>query len=282
MFSIGEFSRLGGVSVRTLRHYDEIGLLRPATVDPATGYRGYAAQQLGQLNRIMALKELGLSLAQARRLLAGITLDELRGMLMLRRAQLEHELEQHTNQLLGVEARLRSIAREGAMPADDIVAKTIPAMGVVVIAGPAPAFGAENIVPVVNRLSGLFDQLGIGDRVKEAGPRLIFYDYGHGDNVTVHLALPVAEAPGELPAPARYRVLPEIEAAATVRSGPAASIFPMVYHDLVSWIEERGYRPVPGPGREVWLNEIDDVADVAQQVFEIQLPFTRPAGPDES
>jgi hypothetical protein len=39
MFSIGEFARLGGVSVRTLRHYDEIGLLRPAAVDPDTGYR---------------------------------------------------------------------------------------------------------------------------------------------------------------------------------------------------------------------------------------------------
>jgi len=127
MFSIGEFSRLGGVSVRTLRHYDEIGLLRPATVDPETGYRGYRAEQLGQLNRIMALKELGLSLTQARRLLSGITVEELRGMLMLRRAQLEHELQEHRNQLLGVEARLRSIAREGATPADDIVAKTIPA-----------------------------------------------------------------------------------------------------------------------------------------------------------
>jgi DNA-binding transcriptional MerR regulator len=160
MFSIGEFVRLGGVSVRTLRHYDEIGLLRPAAVDPGTGYRGYSAQQLGQLNRIMALKELGLSLTQARRLVDGITLDELRGMLMLRHAQLEHELEQHKNQLLGVEGRLRSIAREGAVPADDIVAKTIPAMGVVVIAGQAPAFGPENIVPVVNRLAEQFDQLG--------------------------------------------------------------------------------------------------------------------------
>ena len=63
-------------------------------------------------------------------------------MLILRRAQLEHELDQHQNQLLGVEARLRSIAREGAMPADDIVAKTIPAIGVVVIAGQAPGWGA--------------------------------------------------------------------------------------------------------------------------------------------
>lgn len=278
MFSIGEFARLGGVSVRTLRHYDEIGLLPPATVDPDTGYRGYLPPQLAQLNRIMALKELGLSLTQARRLLDGITVEELGGMLILRRAQLEHELDQHKNQLLGVEARLRSIAREGAMPADDIVTKTIPAMGVVVISGQAPGFGAENIVPVVNRLDGQFDQLGIHDRVKEAGPRLIFYDYGHGENVTVHLALPVAEPPNELPAPAEYRVLPEIEAAVTVRSGPAASIFPMVYQDLVRWIDERGYRAVPGPGREVWVNEIEDVADVAQQVFEIQLPFTRPAG----
>ena len=277
MFSIGEFARLGGVSVRTLRHYDEIGLLPPTTVDPDTGYRGYTARQLTQLNRILALKELGLSLTQARRLLNGVTVEELSGMLILRRAQLEHELDQHKNQLLGVEARLRSIAREGAMPADDIMAKTIPAIGVVVIAGHAPGWGPENIVPVVNRLYDEFDQLGIHDRVKEAGPLIVFYDWGHDEDITVHLALPVAEPPGELPAPAEYRVLPEIEAAAAVRSGPAAGIFPMVYQDLFRWVEERGYQAVPGPGREVWVNVIDDIADVAQQVFEIQLPFTRPA-----
>jgi DNA-binding transcriptional MerR regulator len=277
MFTIGEFARLGGVSVRTLRHYDDIGLLRPATVDPDTGYRGYSAEQLGRLNRIMSLKELGLSLIQARRLLDGITLDELRGMLILRRAQLEHELEEHKNQLAGVESRLGYIAREDAMPADDIVAKRIPATGVVVIAGTAPAFGPEHIVPVVNRLSGLYDQLGIHDRVKAAGPRMIFYEYGEGEDVTVCLALPVPEPPGQLPEPARYRVLDEIEAATTVRSGPAASIFPVVYHDLARWIHERGYHQAAGPGREVWLNEVDDIADVAQQVFEIQLQFTRAA-----
>jgi DNA-binding transcriptional MerR regulator/effector-binding domain-containing protein len=277
MFSIGEFARLGGVSVRTLRHYDEIGLLRPATVDPDTGYRGYSAAQLGQINRIVALKELGLSLAQVRRLLDGVTVGELRGMLLLRRAQLEHELDQHKNQLLGVESRLRSIAREDGMPADDIVAKTIPATGVVVIAGRAPGFGAGNIVPVVNQLVAQFDQLGIHNRVKEAGPRIIFYEREHGEDVTVFLALPVTEPPTELPAPARYRVLPEIEAAVAVRSGPAASIFPMVYQDLVRWIEEHGYRPVDGPGREVWVHDKDDLTDPGPQVFEIQLQFNRVA-----
>ena len=278
MFSIGEFARLGTVSVRALRHYDDIGLLRPAKVDPETGYRGYSAEQLGQLNRIVALKELGLSLTQTRQLLDGITLEELQGMLMLRRAQLEHELEEHKNQLLGVEARLRYIAREGAMPADDIVVKKIPAVGVVAIAGRAPAFGPQNIVPVVNRSKELFDQLGIEERVKEAGPYLIFYEHDHGHDVTVYLALPVAEPPAELPEPARYLVLPEIEAAVAVRSGPAAGIFPVVYQDLARWADEHGYQASP-PGREVWVHEIHDVAEVSQQVFEVQLPFRRPESP---
>ena len=277
MFSIGECARLGGVSIRTLRHYDEIGLLRPATVDPDTGYRSYSAAQLGQINRIMALKELGLSLAQVRVLLDGVTLGELYGMLLLRRAQPEHEIDEHKNRLLGIEARLRSISREDGMPVDDIVAKTVPSTGVVVIAGRAPGFGAANIVPVVNQLVEQFDQLGIHDRVKEAGPRIIFYEDEHGEDVTVLLALPVTEPPAELPSPAGYRVLPEIEAAVAVRSGPAAGIFPMVYHDLVRWIEERGYHPV-ATGREVWLHDKDDITDPGPQVFEIQLPFTRPAG----
>jgi len=107
---------------------------------------------------------------------------------------------------------------------------------------------------------------------------MILYDV-HDEGVTFYLAQPVAEPPGELPAPARYRVLPEIEAAVAVRSGPAASIFPVVYHDLVRWIDERGYRAVIGSNREVWVNEVDDIADVAQQVFETQLPFTRPDTP---
>ena len=275
MLSIGEFARLAAVSVRALRHYDEIGLLRPAQVDPGTGYRGYSAAQLGQLNRIVALKELGLSLTQVKQLLDGITLDELRGMLMLRRAQLEQELQAHQSQLLGVEARLRYIEREGTMPADDIIAKKLPAMSVVVITAEVPAYGPENIVPVVNRLEEQFSQLRIRELVTEAGPYVIFYEGDPGSNLTVSLALPVAEPPAELPPPARHLVLPEVpEAAVTVRNGPAASIFPMVYHDLARWADEHGYHAA-GPGREVWVHMVDDLADVSQQVFEIQLPFTR-------
>ena len=275
MFSIGEFARLGAVSIRTLRHYDEIGLLRPAKVDPQTGYRCYLASQLGQLNRIVALKELGLSLAQAKRLLAGITPEELRGMLVLRRAELEQELAARENQLLEVEARLGFIAKEGTMPADDITVKNIPAMGVVALTAPAPAYGPQNIVPIVNRLREQFDLLEIPGLAKVTGPYMNFYEDTDGNDITVHLALPVAGPPADLPPPAKYMVLPEVEAVVAVRSGPAASIFPMVYYDLARWADAHGYQ-VRGPGRELWVNEVDDIAQASQQVFEIQLPFTRP------
>src|SRR5262245_46485860 len=69
VFSIGEFARHGRVSVRMLRHYDALGLLRPAHVDPASGYRYYAAAQLSDLNRIVALTGLGFTLKQARGIL---------------------------------------------------------------------------------------------------------------------------------------------------------------------------------------------------------------------
>ena len=67
MLSIGDFARLGQVSVRMLRHYDGIGLLEPARVDPATGYRWYDAGQFTRLNRILALKDLGFTLDQCGR-----------------------------------------------------------------------------------------------------------------------------------------------------------------------------------------------------------------------
>jgi DNA-binding transcriptional MerR regulator len=280
MLSIGEFARLGDVSVRTLRHYGEIGLLAPAQVDPVTGYRGYSASQLGQLHRIVALKDLGLSLAQARRLLDGITVEELRGMLLLRHAQLEQQLEEHHRQLAGVAARLRYIESEGAMPADDITAKLIPETRVVAIASKSPSWETRNIVVAVNQSAVQFNELGIRNLVRAFGPLLIFFEDDGSDDLSVFVGAEVdagvTEPPAGLPHPVELKVLPEVEAAVAVRNGAAASIFPEVYYDLLRWVHERGYQE-SAPNRNVWLHEVDDIAQVDDQVFEIQLPFTRAA-----
>jgi DNA-binding transcriptional MerR regulator len=93
MLTIGAFARLGGVSVKTLRHYAAIGLLVPAQVDTATGYRSYAPEQLFLLNHILVLKDLGLSLVQIGALLEeGVPLDQLHGMLRLKRAELHDQI----------------------------------------------------------------------------------------------------------------------------------------------------------------------------------------------
>ena len=82
MIRIGDFARLGQVSIVTLRHYDEIGLLKPVKVDNFTGYRYYSVGQLPRLNRILALKDLGFSLEQIEKVLnGGLTLDQLRSCL---------------------------------------------------------------------------------------------------------------------------------------------------------------------------------------------------------
>src|SRR5262245_24704386 len=69
VFKIGDFSRIARVSCRLLRYYDEIGLLKPGSIERDTGYRYYSASQLPRLNRILVLKELGLSLEEIARVL---------------------------------------------------------------------------------------------------------------------------------------------------------------------------------------------------------------------
>ena len=70
MLKIGEFSKLSRVSVRMLRHYDDIGLLHPAEIDRFTDYRYYSEAQLPTVCRITALKDMGFRLADICRMTA--------------------------------------------------------------------------------------------------------------------------------------------------------------------------------------------------------------------
>src|SRR6266853_2794657 len=121
MFQIGEFSRIARVTARQLRHYEELGLFKPERIDPETGYRYYSARQLPRLNRILVLKELGLSLEQIARLLAqDTTPSEIRGMLALRKAQIEQSLQEEMARLRIVETRLQQIDAHGQVQEPDV------------------------------------------------------------------------------------------------------------------------------------------------------------------
>ena len=71
MFKIGEFSKLTQVSIRMLRYYDEIGLLKPANVDSFTGYRMYSAKQIPKLQKIILLRDAKFKVAEIKNILLG-------------------------------------------------------------------------------------------------------------------------------------------------------------------------------------------------------------------
>jgi DNA-binding transcriptional MerR regulator len=126
MIKIGDFARLAQVSIRLLRHYDEIGLLRPVYVDHSTGYRYYSLDQMSHLHRILALKDLGLSLEQIIDLMSeAITSEQIRGILLLKRAELRQYIETEQLRLARVEARLRHLDETPELPAVEVVLKSV-------------------------------------------------------------------------------------------------------------------------------------------------------------
>jgi DNA-binding transcriptional MerR regulator len=268
MLSIGDFARQGRVSVRMLRHYDAIGLLRPACVDRMTGYRSYEAGQLSRLNRIVALKGLGFTLQQVRSILDDeVSVGELRGMLRLRQAELQSQIASDTARLEQVEARLKIIEREGAMPADDVQIKRIPGVRVAELTGTAASFEPESISPVI---TPLYDELR--DRLDRAGltptgPDIAYYeDSPDGDGVLVHATTPVDAGAGE---DHDFAIvdLPEIRQAATIlHRGSMYDVMPTI-QTLARWIDANGYRSVGynrelyiecGENRDSWVTELQE------------------------
>ena len=126
MFKIGDFSRLSLVSVKALRYYDELGLLKPARVDEFTGYRYYSASQLTRLNRLLAMKDMGMSLEQIALLLdKELTPDQIRGMLRLKQVELRQQLVEGQARLARIGAWLQAFEQEVTMPAYDVVLKKV-------------------------------------------------------------------------------------------------------------------------------------------------------------
>lgn len=272
MFSIGDFARLGRVSPRMLRHYDAIGLLRPAAVDPATGYRSYRAYQLGQLNRILVLKDLGVTLEQVRAILDGqVNTDQLEGMLRLRQAQLQARVAADTDRLASIEAKLAMIGGNRPTNSEDVVLKELPAIRVAGLAATAASYGPEDISPVLQPLyPELFRRLEAAG-VQPAGPEMACYEPAPGRSgaVTVQAAIPVTARPQPGYEFTIVDLPPIGRAAAIVHRGPMEDVTRSLW-TVAGWIEDHEYH-LTGYHREIYLDYHPAEAD--QGVTELQLPI---------
>ncbi|THA73896.1 MerR family transcriptional regulator [Streptomyces sp. A0642] len=274
MFTIGDFARYGRVSARMLRHYDAVGLLPPDRTDPATGYRYYGAAQLARLNRIIALKDLGFTLQQVRAVLdEEVGPEELRGMLRLRRAELEAAMAAAAARLAQVEARLRSIESEGRMSVDDVVIKSVPAVRVAELTGVAAGYGPEDIGPVISplyeRLFPLLEEAG----VRPTGPGIARYEDAPegGGAIVVHAGVTVSAPVGPVGDTGVTVVeLPPFEAATIVHRGSMDGILPTA-QALARGIDASGYRST-GYAREI---NLECPEDRDKWVTELQEPVSR-------
>lgn len=271
MFTIGDFATLGRVSVRMLRHYDAIGLLRPVRVDQFTGYRFYEADQLKRLNRLIALKDLGFTLAQVAEIMdAKVDTVELRGMLRLRQAELAERISADADRLGRIEARLLMIEREGAMSTKNVTVKTVAPVRIASVSGIAESYDHEDVGPVAKSLfDELFGALEL-DQVSPAGMAIATYVPAGGERLTVTAACPVG---GDVAVDSlQITELDGIEQAACyVHHGTMVTI-DEGYQILATWIEDNGYR-TDGTAREVYLVTYPEPEERWQT--ELQMPVTR-------
>ena len=272
MIRIGDFSKLSRVSVKTLRFYDEMGLLKPVEVDRFTGYRYYEFDQLPRLYRILALKDLGFSLEEIGRLLEGdLPVEQMRGMLKLRQAEIRQKMEGEARRLERVELWLREIEQEDSMSRYDVVIKKIE---------PTRVASVRGVVPTPPDQRSLWDELMSYLHQKNArmsGPPMAIYhdpEFKERD-WDIEVVMPLSS---DVPSGSGIQVydLPGAEKmACVVHTGPFATIGE-AYDALAKWIDQNGYQIV-GPGRELNLRLPEKLGDQhdLNTVNEIQFPVEK-------
>ena len=273
MFKISEFSKIAQVPASLLRYYDKIGLFSPVTIDEINSYRYYDASQLPELSRILALKELGLSLEQITKLVQeDVSAEEIRGMFTLRKAQIEQSLQDEAARLAVVETRLRQLERSQTGEREDVVLKSLP---------------AQPFLSYRKTYANVFDAVAAITELNNTVPKRLGKRAGHltalmhgeafeMENVDLELGYALTQpvnSPFELPSghvlvPSE---LPALETAAcSVRVGGFEKGY-LNYSDLGTWLDANGHALLT-PHREVMIvpplpHQVDEV------VVEIQLPL---------
>lgn len=263
MFAIGEFARLARVTVKALRHYDELGLLKPRRVDTATGYRYYSAEQLPRLNRILVLKDLGFSLPATASLLdAGISVEELRGILRLRLHEQETRVAAETARLRALEVLIENLAKETT--AMDVLVKQSPEGWLVSCTGRVERYSA--IGPLY---APVFRSLGA--RAAQALCVAIWHeDATSEDGILAEAGALLSEKVEAIP-PAATRWLEAETVASYVHHGSFERL-KSAYDGLLAWLERTDFAP-SGPARELYLKIGANVRqDDESYVTEIQIP----------
>ncbi len=268
MFRIGEFSKLSKTTVKTLRYYDEAGLLKPDKVDILTNYRYYTTAQLLQLHKIQAFRCAGMSVADIKSILAGADTESL---LRKRKAGMEADIAHTKTQISCIDFLLAGKDRESYMTYSATI-KEIPECIV---------FSKKACIPTYNAFMTLIP--AIGAEVAAANPALkcvvpdyCFTMYPDGEyrekDINIEFCQAV-ETAGKETDGIVFKTMPAVTVVSVMHKGAYQNIG-QAYAFAFQWIEENGYTVTDMP-RESYIDGIWNKTDTADWLTEIQVPVVR-------
>ncbi len=265
MYSIGDFSRINRITPKTLRHYDRIGLLKPARTDDWTGYRYYNPGQLPDIRKILSLKELGFSLSEIREILS--VAAPVQTLLARRESELKRSIRQDTERLEKVREYLARI-KTGESMSNDVELKKLPEVIVASMRTTIPSY--ETYFEIVPRMGEYMRSVGAVCRE----PAYCFTIYHDGEyrehDIDVEICEAVVASCVESDR-VKFKKIDEVATAAClVHTGPYDRIGE-TYNRLYEWIDTNGFTPAGNP-RESYIDGIWNTDDPEKWVTEVQVP----------
>lgn len=236
MLKIGEFSKLSRVSIRMLRHYDDIGLLKPAETDEFTGYRYYREEQLFIIGRITALKDMGFSLADIIKILDCYDdKEKMEAFLSERQKELKKLSEETDYKLMLLETARKRLRKEQKM-SFDVTVRTIPERYAATVQMVVPHYEDEGML--WSTMMGECQNLIPSEPCLAAAEFLD--DEFKEENVEIVAWMTVAGSYADTEH-VKFKTLPAVKVASCVIKGSYEQMGE-AYATVVSWIKENGYK----------------------------------------
>lgn len=262
LYKIGLFSQMNKVTIKALRYYDEIGLLKPAYIEALTGYRYYTTEQLAILHEILALRQMGFSLNEIAKVQQGASVETI---LINKKAELLKKISEETMKLSQVEHYLNN--RNESLKYN-VILKELPE---VIVAS------RRTIIPNYNSLFDIVPPMGM--EMERLGcvcaiPEYCFNIYHDGEYKEKDIDVEVCEAVTEMKDDSdmiKFKKLAKVGTAACVLHKGSYSDFPKAYAALLKWIEENNFELIDNP-RESYIDGVWNKDSIDDWLTEIQFP----------
>lgn len=236
MLKIGDFSKISRVSIRMLRHYDDIGLLKPAEIDDLTGYRYYREDQLFVIGRITALKDMGFALADIVRILEIYEdKEKLDGFLSAREKELADQAKETEYRLMLLDTARKRLRKEQNM-SFDVTVKTIPERYAATVQMVVPHYNDEGML--WNTMMSECKNLVPADPCLAAAE---FLDPEFKEENVEIIAWMTVSGSYDDTEHVKFKTLPEVKVASCIIKGSYDQMCE-AYATVASWIKENGYK----------------------------------------